>query len=117
MTNSNNKFIENPQSVEDFLNFAGFQLSKFPNPKIESEMLLSFALEKERVWLKTHSNYILTENESAKSREIIEKLVMERMIARENKDWAESDRIRDLLSAEYNVEILDSAVETTWRVK
>jgi cysteinyl-tRNA synthetase len=53
----------------------------------------------------------------AKSREIIEKLVMERMTARENKDWAESDRIRDLLSSEYNVEILDSAVETTWRVK
>jgi cysteinyl-tRNA synthetase len=42
---------------------------------------------------------------------------MERMTARENKDWAESDRIRDLLSTEYNVEILDSAVETTWRVK
>ena len=73
MTNSNNKFTENPQSVEDFLNFAGFQLNKFPNPKIESEMLLSFALEKERVWLKTHADYILTDKESEKSREIIEK--------------------------------------------
>lgn len=52
-----------------------------------------------------------------KSREIIEKLVQKRMNARENKDWAESDRIRDLLDAEYNVELLDSAVETTWRVK
>jgi cysteinyl-tRNA synthetase len=54
---------------------------------------------------------------NAKSREIIEKLVMERMTARKNKDWAESDRIRDLLAEKYNVEILDSAVETTWRVK
>ncbi len=52
-----------------------------------------------------------------KTREIIEKLVRERMTARENKDWAESDRIRDLLAEKYNVELLDSAVETTWRVK
>jgi cysteinyl-tRNA synthetase len=54
-------------------------------------------------------------NELQKS--AIEKLVQDRMKARENKDWAESDRIRDLLAEKYNVELLDSAVETTWRVK
>ena len=47
----------------------------------------------------------------------IEKLVQDRMTARENKDWAESDRIRDLLLSEFNVELLDSSVETTWRIK
>ncbi len=52
-----------------------------------------------------------------KTREKIEKLVLQRQEARERKDWAESDRIRDLLAKEYNVELLDSAVETTWRVK
>jgi len=88
MTNSNNKFTKNPQSVEDFLNFAGnsFKLpllvpstregeveKMFENPVLEAEMLLSFALNKDRVWLKTHGDYILTDKEAAKSREIIER--------------------------------------------
>lgn len=73
MSELNIKNIENPQSVEGFLNFAEFELKKLPQPKIEAEMLMCFALKKERVWLKTHTDYFLTENESAKSREFIEK--------------------------------------------
>ncbi len=53
----------------------------------------------------------------AKTRAEIEKLVMERMQARENKDWEKSDQLRDLLAEKYNVELLDSATETTWRIK
>lgn len=73
MTTLNNKNKENPQTVGDFLNFAGFKLQCFENPKLESEILLSFALDKERVWLKTNSDYLLTEKEIAKFREITEK--------------------------------------------
>jgi release factor glutamine methyltransferase len=73
MFSSNNKFLTNPQTIEDFLNFAGFQLKKFPNPQLEAEMLISFSLGKGRVWLKTHQDYILNAKEAVKSREIIER--------------------------------------------
>ncbi len=81
------KNTENLQTVGDFLNFAvkyfAFPLSTeeteketektFLNPQLEAEMLLSFALGKERVWLRTHQDYILNAKESAKFREIIER--------------------------------------------
>ncbi len=66
------KNIENSQTLGDFLNFAKSQLFKFTNPQLEAEMLLSFCLKRDRAWLKTHPEYILTKDETQKSREIIE---------------------------------------------
>lgn len=44
----------------------------------------------------------------------IEKLIEKRNEARKNKDWAESDKIRDELKAQ-GIELLDSATGTTWK--
>jgi cysteinyl-tRNA synthetase len=44
----------------------------------------------------------------------IEELIEQRTEARKNKDWAESDRIRDLLKAE-GILLEDTAGGTTWR--
>jgi len=49
-------------------------------------------------------------NENAR----IDALVAARVQARADKDWAEADRIRDVLAAE-GVEIMDSASGATWR--
>ena len=46
----------------------------------------------------------------------IESLIEARKAARENKDWAESDRIRDELDA-MSIVLKDSADGTTWEVK
>ncbi|MCS4534119.1 cysteine--tRNA ligase [Neisseria montereyensis] len=48
------------------------------------------------------------------SSEEIEKLIEQRKQARAEKNWAESDRIRDLLNAE-NIILEDGAGGTTWR--
>lgn len=44
----------------------------------------------------------------------IDALIQQRAEARANKDWAESDRVRDLLAAE-NIVLDDSKEGTTWR--
>jgi len=46
--------------------------------------------------------------------EAIDKLIAQRLDARKNKNWAESDRIRDQLQAQ-GVVLEDSAAGTTWR--
>jgi len=46
--------------------------------------------------------------------EQVEALMLERKVARQNKDYAASDRIRDTLKA-MNVIIEDGANGTTWR--
>lgn len=46
----------------------------------------------------------------------IEELIKERNIARKNKDWRKSDRIRDVL-LENNIEISDTREGTTWNIK
>ena len=43
----------------------------------------------------------------------VESLIEQRKIARESKNWAESDRIRDLLTAN-KIVLRDSAEGTTW---
>ncbi|MEM7207093.1 MAG: cysteine--tRNA ligase [Pseudomonadota bacterium] len=48
------------------------------------------------------------------SEEMIEQMINERTVARSNKDWAESDRIRDELKA-HGVVLEDKAGATTWR--
>ena len=48
------------------------------------------------------------------SNEAIEQLIEQRKQARADKNWAESDRIRDLLTAE-NIVLEDGAGGTTWR--
>jgi len=44
----------------------------------------------------------------------IEALINQRLQARANKDWAESDRIRDELAAQ-GIVLEDGAAGTTWR--
>jgi cysteinyl-tRNA synthetase len=46
--------------------------------------------------------------------EEIEALIEQRTTARQNKDWAESDRIRDELKAQ-GIILEDGAGGTTWR--
>ncbi|GAA5093557.1 cysteine--tRNA ligase [Wohlfahrtiimonas larvae] len=53
-------------------------------------------------------------NQSDDDSEIIEALIIKRNEARANKDWAESDRIRDELKAR-NVVLEDKQGKTTWR--
>lgn len=53
-------------------------------------------------------------NQSDDDSEIIEALIAKRNEARANKDWAESDRIRDELKAR-NVVLEDKQGQTTWR--
>ncbi len=48
------------------------------------------------------------------SQEQIEKLIQQRLAARKNKDFAESDRIRDELQAQ-GIVLEDGAGDTTWR--
>jgi cysteinyl-tRNA synthetase len=48
------------------------------------------------------------------SDEDIEGLIKQRNSARANKDWAESDRVRDLL-ADSGIILEDSATGTIWR--
>jgi cysteinyl-tRNA synthetase len=47
----------------------------------------------------------------------IEKLVADRATAREGKNWAESDRIRDELLEKFNVEVRDGPEGQLWSVK
>jgi cysteinyl-tRNA synthetase len=54
--------------------------------------------------------------ESGVSDEEIEALIAQRAQARQDKNWARSDEIRDQL-LEAGVELLDSAGGTTWRRK
>lgn len=48
--------------------------------------------------------------------DLIEKLVAERAEARENKQWARADEIRNKLN-EMNIEVLDTKEGTTWKKK
>ena len=48
------------------------------------------------------------------SEERVEELIADRETARKNKDWAESDRIRDELAAQ-GIVLEDGAGGTTWR--
>jgi cysteinyl-tRNA synthetase len=48
--------------------------------------------------------------------EAIERLIQERTLARQNKDWARGDAIRDELLAK-GVELKDGPEGTTWKVK
>jgi len=52
--------------------------------------------------------------EGGVSDEDIEELIEQRNSARTNKDWAESDRVRDLL-ADSGIILEDSATGTIWR--
>ena len=53
-------------------------------------------------------------NQSDDDSDLIEALIIKRNEARANKDWAESDRIRDELKAR-NVVLEDKQGQTTWR--
>ncbi len=48
--------------------------------------------------------------------EAIERLIQERSLARQNKDWARGDAIRDELLAR-GVELKDGVEGTAWKVK
>ncbi|MDH3324852.1 MAG: cysteine--tRNA ligase, partial [Candidatus Peregrinibacteria bacterium] len=47
----------------------------------------------------------------------IEAKIEERKVARENKDWAKSDEIRDYLLEKFGIELIDEAGGTSFRVK
>jgi cysteinyl-tRNA synthetase len=45
----------------------------------------------------------------------LDKIIEQRKIARDNKDWAKSDEIRDKL-LKYNIQLKDSKAGTTWQI-
>lgn len=47
--------------------------------------------------------------------EEVEKLITEREAARQNKDWARSDELRDLLSKEHGIVVEDTPKGTLWK--
>lgn len=59
---------------------------------------------------------ILQKNEEVSIDEEVEKLIEERQIARTNKDWAASDRIRDRLK-EMNIVLEDTPQGVRWTIK
>jgi cysteinyl-tRNA synthetase len=62
--------------------------------------------------------FIFMQDEEAENidEERIKKLIQERKDAKDNKDWARSDEIRDLLLAE-NIILEDGKEGTTWKIK
>ena len=60
-----------------------------------------------------YSEFNLDEKLSAK--EVLEEIIKLRKQSRDNKDWAESDRIRDLLLAN-KIQLKDSKEGTTWAI-
>ena len=75
---------------------------------LSSGELLGLFLEDAEMWFKTSDEEIDTQK--------IEALIQQRNQARENKDWAQSDKIRDELAA-MNIVIEDSNQGTRWSVK
>lgn len=69
-----------------------------------------------------NDQYVAVELLSKKQRQNVEKLITARLEARKQKDWAESDRIRDELAA-MGIQLKDAKnkdtgeLETTWEVK
>ena len=59
-------------------------------------------------------NFLQASNDNTIGKAEVEALITQRNAARANKDWAESDRIRDELLAQ-GISLEDSATSTTWR--
>jgi cysteinyl-tRNA synthetase len=53
---------------------------------------------------------------SAKDKEVVKKLIIERELARKNKDFAQADLIRDKLTS-LNVDLEDTPDGATWKIK
>ena len=49
------------------------------------------------------------------SKELIEEIIKIRTLARDNKDWAKSDEIRDKL-LEHKIQLKDGKNGTTWQI-
>ncbi len=60
-----------------------------------------------------YDEFELDKNLSPK--EVIQKIIDIRKIARDNKDWAKSDEIRDIL-LKFNIQLKDSKEGTTWQI-
>ena len=71
--------------------------------------MLGLAQGDAEIYLQTGSR-----EHAALGKEDVERLIAERNSARKNKNWAESDRIRDLLH-ENNIILEDGSTGTTWR--
>ena len=55
-------------------------------------------------------------NISVEDKEVVKKLIIERELARKNKDFAQADLIRDKL-ASLNVDLEDTPDGATWKIK
>jgi len=53
---------------------------------------------------------------SAEDKEVIKNLIIERELARKNKDFSQADLIRDRLTS-LNVELEDTPEGATWKIK
>ena len=92
-----------------------YELAKWLNTYAEqsevSQAVLNAAIEKLHAWLTVFGIYFVS-NELLD--EEIEKLITERITARQNKDFARSDEIRDQLK-EQGIILEDTAQGTRWR--
>ena len=92
-----------------------YELAKWLNTYAEqsevSQAVLNAAIEKLHAWLTVFGIYFVS---NGLLDEEIEKLITERITARQNKDFARSDEIRDQLK-EQGIILEDTAQGTRWR--
>jgi cysteinyl-tRNA synthetase len=110
--------------VRFFNNFNIVKKKKDPNARATARAyidwvklngkLLALFQETPEVFLKQMDKILIKEN--GLDVNLIEKLVAERLAAREAKDWARSDEVRDEL-LKLGVELKDGMTKSTWTIK
>jgi release factor glutamine methyltransferase len=58
-------------SVRDALSFAKTALANSPTPRLDSEILLAFVIQQQRIFLITHPEYRLTASEESQFKEML----------------------------------------------
>ena len=110
------------EAMDDDLNISAalaavFQLVREGNAQTARNGLTSGDIELlEKTWDRwDHAlGVLMPEEQEDEDAEWIERLIEERKVAREQKDWSAADRIRDELLAK-GIQIKDGADGTTWR--
>ncbi|QRN41092.1 MAG: cysteine--tRNA ligase [Neisseriaceae bacterium] len=95
-----------------------FELSSEVNKTQDSQLANYLKILGNKIGILTQkpTHFLQGDNLSSLSSKEIEHMIIQRNIARETKNWAESDRIRDSL-LEHDIILEDAAEGTTWRKK
>ncbi len=122
--------IINNQKIKDYQNRFGAYISDDLN--IANAFTVLFDVLKDELLNNTEKLYLIKDfdnvfsldlieteginNSSDIDKEYVQKLIMERNVARGQKNWARADEIRNILLGS-NIELVDSKENTTWRIK